>query len=48
MNEPIRGVLDMFWKNKHDTAFRPLFRGKGIKLNKEAIRLAIKLFILIK
>ena len=43
MNETIRGVLDMIWQNKHDTAFVPLFRGGRFKLNKEAIRLAIKL-----
>ena len=43
MNESIRGILDMLWKNKHDMAFWPLFRGGRFKPNEEAIRLAIKL-----
>ena len=43
MNETIWGLLEMLWKNRKDTAFWPSFRGGRFKLNKKAIRLAIKL-----
>ena len=43
MGECVRGTIDLLWDNRTDVVYKVLFRNGRFKINKESIRLAVKL-----